>query len=49
MKLTASLDVLNVAAGLDYDGINAYAIALNRGRLSEAHVNAATKFQDDHK
>jgi len=49
MKLTASSDVLNVAAGLDYDGINAYAIALKTGLLNDAHINAATKFQDDHK
>jgi rubrerythrin len=41
--------ILNVAVGLEYEGINAYAIALKSGLLSESHVKAATKFQDDHK
>jgi Ferritin-like domain len=43
------IGILNVAVGLEYEGINAYAIALKSGLLSEAHVKAATKFQDDHK
>ena len=43
------LAILNVAVGLEYEGINAYAIALKSGLLSEQHVKAATKFQDDHK
>jgi hypothetical protein len=42
------IGILNVAVGLEYEGINAYAIALKSGLLSEAHVKAATKFQDDH-
>jgi rubrerythrin len=41
--------ILNVAVGLEYEGINAYAIALKSGLLSTQHVVAATKFQDDHK
>jgi len=41
--------ILNVAVGLEYEGINAYAIALKSGLLNEAHTKAATKFQDDHK
>ena len=43
------IGILNVAVGLEYEGINAYAIGLKSGLLSEAHVKAATKFQDDHK
>ena len=43
------LAILNVAVGLEYEGINAYAIALKSGLLNEQHVKAATKFQDDHK
>ena len=43
------LAILNVSVGLEYEGINAYAIALKSGLLSEQHVKAATKFQDDHK
>ena len=43
------IGILNVAVGLEYEGINAYAIALKSGLLSEVHVKAATKFQDDHK
>lgn len=42
------LAILNVAVGLEYEGINAYAIATKSGLLSEQHVKAATKFQDDH-
>ena len=49
MKLVVASDILNVVAGREYDGINAYAIALKTGLLGEAHVNAATKLQDDHK
>ena len=43
------ISILNVAVGLEYEGINAYAIALKSGLLNEAHTKAATKFQDDHK
>jgi Ferritin-like domain len=43
------LAILNVAVGLEYEGISAYAIALKSGLLNANHVSAATKFQDDHK
>lgn len=43
------LAILNVAVGLEYEGISAYAIALKSGLLNAQHVIAATKFQDDHK
>jgi rubrerythrin len=41
--------ILNVAVGLEFEGIAAYTIALKSGLLSAQHVKAATKFQDDHK
>lgn len=41
--------ILNVAVGLEYEGIGAYTIALSSGLLSASHVKAATKFQNDHK
>jgi rubrerythrin len=43
------LAILNVAVGLEYEGISAYAIALKSGLLNAAHMKAATTFQDDHK
>jgi rubrerythrin len=43
------LAILNVAVGLEHEGINAYEIALRSGLLSPDHIKAATKFQDDHK
>jgi rubrerythrin len=43
------LAILNVAVGLEHEGIAAYAIALKSGLLNEPHTKAAAKFQDDHK
>ena len=43
------INILNVAVGLEYEGINAYALALKSGLLTKNAVKAATKFQDDHK
>lgn len=43
------LAILNVAVGLEYEGINAYTIALKSGLLNAQHMKAATTFQDDHK
>lgn len=40
--------ILNVAVGLEYEGIGAYAIALKSGLLEPAIAAVATKFQDDH-
>jgi hypothetical protein len=45
----SDIAILNVAVGLEYEGIAAYAIALQSGLLSPSHVKAAMKFQDDHK
>lgn len=49
MDIKNDLAILNVAVGLEYEGIGAYAIALKSGLLNAQHVTAATKFQDDHK
>ena len=43
------VSILNVAVGLEYEGINAYGIALKSGLLGANATKAATKFQDDHK
>lgn len=40
--------ILNVAVGLEHEGIGAYAIALKSGLLEPAIAAVATKFQDDH-
>jgi rubrerythrin len=47
--MKSDVGILNVAVGLEHEGIAAYTIALKSGLLSAAHVKAATKFQDDHK
>jgi Ferritin-like domain len=43
------LGILNVAVGLEYEGIGAYTIAIKSGLLSAQRTKVATKFQDDHK
>ena len=43
------LAILNVAVGLEHEGINAYTLGLQSGLLTPNAVKAATKFQDDHK
>lgn len=48
-NIKSDISILNVAVGLEYEGISAYAIALKSGLLNANHVIAATKFQDDHK
>jgi rubrerythrin len=45
----SDIAILNVAVGLEYEGIAAYAIALKSGLLDEATAKVAAKFQDDHK
>ena len=47
--IRSDISILNVAVGLEFEGINAYSIALQSGLLTPQHVKAATKFQDDHK
>jgi rubrerythrin len=48
-NVKSDLAILNVAVGLEHEGIGAYAIALKSGLLSAARTTVATKFQDDHK
>jgi rubrerythrin len=43
------VSILNVAIGLEYEGINAYSIALKSGLLGANATKAAAKFRDDHK
>lgn len=43
------ISILNVAVGLEYEGINAYSIALKSGLLGGNATKAAGKFRDDHK
>ena len=43
------LAILNVAVGLEHEGINAYQLGIKSGLLQPNVVVVATKFQDDHK
>lgn len=43
------LAILNVAVGLEHEGIGAYQIGIKSGLLQPNVVIVATKFQDDHK
>lgn len=45
----ADVGILNVAIGLEHEGIGAYTLALKSGLLNPAHVAAATQFRDDHR
>jgi len=45
----SDVSILNVAVGLEYEGINAYSIALKSGLLMDAATKAATKFREDHR
>lgn len=45
----SDIRILNIAVGLEYEGIGAYAIALKSGLLDQDITAVATKFQDDHK
>jgi rubrerythrin len=47
--MKSDVAILNVAVGLEYEGINAYTLGLQSGLLQPNAVKAATKFQDDHK
>jgi rubrerythrin len=48
-NIKSDISILNVAVGLEYEGISAYEIALKSGLLNAQHIKAATTFQDDHK
>jgi rubrerythrin len=43
------VSILNVALGLEHEGINAYALGAKSGLLSADVTPVALKFQDDHK
>jgi rubrerythrin len=45
----SDIAILNVAVGLEHEGIGAYSIALKSGLLDEGTAKVAAKFQDDHK
>jgi Ferritin-like domain len=47
--IKSDLAILNVAVGLEYEGIYAYEIGIKSGLLTPNVVTVATKFQDDHK
>jgi rubrerythrin len=47
--VSADVNILNVALGLEYEGINAYQLGLTSGLLQPQVATVATKFQDDHK
>ena len=47
--VSADVNILNVALGLEYEGINAYQLGLTSGLLQPQVAAVATKFQDDHK
>ena len=49
MDIESDINILNIAVGLEYEGINAYTIALKSGLLSKAHSELAKHFQEDHK
>jgi rubrerythrin len=43
------VDILNVALGLEHEGINAYQLGAASGLLQKPVLDVAVKFQDDHK
>lgn len=43
------VDILNVALGLEHEGINAYTLGAQSGLLQKPVLDIAVKFQDDHK
>ena len=47
--MAADVGILNVALGLEYEGINAYQLGIKSGLLQPQIAVVATKFQDDHK
>jgi hypothetical protein len=46
---TADVGILNVALGLEYEGIHAYALGIQSGLLQPQVAAVAIRFQDDHK
>lgn len=46
---THDVGILNVALGLEHQGINAYTLGAKSGLLQKSVLDIALKFQDDHK
>jgi rubrerythrin len=46
---SADVNILNVALGLEYEGINAYQLGAQSGLLQKPVLDVATRFQTDHK
>lgn len=47
--VAADVGILNVALGLEHEGINAYTLGAKSGLLQKPVLDIAVKFQDDHK
>ncbi len=49
MGASKDADILNVALGLEWEGINAYQLGAQSGLLQKPLLDVAVRFQDDHK
>lgn len=47
--IASDVGILNVALGLEHEGINAYTLGAKSGLLQKPVLDIALKFQDDHK
>ncbi|HCE11121.1 MAG TPA: DUF4439 domain-containing protein, partial [Oxalobacteraceae bacterium] len=47
--VASDVGILNVALGLEHEGINAYTLGAKTGLLQKPVLDIALKFQDDHK
>jgi rubrerythrin len=47
--IASDVGILNVALGLEHEGINAYTLGAKSGLLQKPVLDIAVKFQDDHK
>ena len=47
--VAGDIGILNVALGLEHEGINAYTLGAKSGLLQKPVLDIALKFQDDHK
>lgn len=47
--VSGDIAILNVALGLEHEGINAYTLGAKSGLLQKQVLDIAVKFQDDHK
>lgn len=49
LDVSSDIAILNVALGLEHEGINAYTLGAQSGLLQKPVLDIAVKFQDDHK